>query len=263
MLSLIDIGANLTNSSFDKDLEDVLVRAKTNGVHNMIVTGTSLTASWKALELTQRHPDSILSTAGVHPHHASEWNETVANEITEILANPSVLAVGECGLDFNRNFSPPDQQLICYESQLSLATKIRKPVFLHQRDAHDDVVTILKKYRNDLTGGVLHCFTGDTQQAQDYLDLGCYIGITGWLCDERRGHDLREAVKSIPPDRLMIETDSPYLLPRTINPRPKSNRNEPANLTHVLTALANILNQKAEVLAATLTQNTRTFFGLN
>ncbi|NKB75672.1 MAG: hydrolase TatD [Gammaproteobacteria bacterium] len=265
MPNLIDIGANLTNSRFKSDLPNVIARAQAQGVHKMIVTGTSLQASKEALALTEQFPTRLTCTSGVHPHDASEWNPTTAAEITALAQHASVVAVGECGLDFFRDISPRDQQIHCYEAQLHIAAQVQKPVFLHQRDAHDEFLAILKQHRNPLPNAVVHCFTGTAQQAFDYLDQDCHIGITGWLCDPRRGDDLRQAVKSIPLDKLMIETDSPYLLPKDLSSnltKPKSNRNEPAFLPHILNTLADILNHPPQLLSERLTANTCAFFAL-
>lgn len=259
---LIDIGVNLTNMRFQADLDTVINNAKQKGISKLIVTGTSLKESERALALCQRYPDYLVCTSGVHPHDAEEWNDSTLVAICSLAQQEKVVAVGECGLDFFRNFSPKADQLECYEAQLNLAEELDKPVFLHQRDAHDPFLHILRAHRPRLNNAVVHCFTGDTKEAYDYLDQDCYLGITGWLCDERRGQGLREAVKVIPKDRLMIETDAPYLLPRSIRPKPKSTRNEPAHLPYILTALADILGEPVEALAQTLAVNTRRFFDL-
>jgi len=260
---LIDIGVNLTNGRFQSDLDIVISDAQKAGVNHLIVTGTSLAESEQALVLCEKYPDYLSCTSGVHPHDAKQWDDETHGKIRALAQNNKVVAVGECGLDFNRNFSPEQDQLTCYEAQLAIAMESGKPVFLHQRDAHDPFLAILKTHRPTLSNAVVHCFTGNRAEAYDYLDQDCYLGITGWLCDERRGQDLREAVKVIPQDRLMIETDAPYLLPRTTQPRPKSNRNVPAYLPYVLTALAEILDEPEQSLAEILTTNTRRFFGLS
>jgi hypothetical protein len=153
-----------------------------------------------------------------------------------LLLHPLVVAAGECGLDYFRNFSPhPDQQRV-FRAQLELATRARKPVFLHQRDAHEDFLQILRDYRG--LAGVAHCFTGDAAELAAYLDHGLYIGITGWICDERRGQNLQRLVADIPLDRLLVETDAPYLLPRNLEPKPRTRRNEPKYLPHIVDAIA-------------------------
>ena len=171
-----------------------------------------------------------------------------------------MLAVGECGLDYFRNFSTHEQQEQVFRTQLELATQVHKPVFLHERDAHDGFVGILQEYLPRLSGGVAHCFTGTTEQAQRYVDMGLYVGITGWICDERRGAALREAVRVIPLDRLLIETDAPYLIPRDIRPKPASHRNEPMHLRAVLHRLAACRGESVEMLAEATTANARRLF---
>lgn len=259
---LIDIGANLTNSRFQDDLTQVLARSREASVDHIIVTGTSASASRAAFALTQKYPDMLTSTAGVHPHDAKHWDDKTTGLILELAAHPQVVAIGECGLDFNRNFSPREAQLTCFEAQLQLAAQVKKPVFLHERDAHDDFFALLKRYRPQLVGAVVHCFTGDVNELQAYLDLDCHIGVTGWVCDQRRGDDLRQAVKHIPLNRLMIETDAPFLTPPKLSPKPASNRNEPAYLPAVLATLSTILQIAPQDLAAQTVQTTREFFSL-
>jgi TatD DNase family protein len=261
-MSLIDIGANLTNHRFQGDLNNVIARAKDVGVIGIIVTGTSEKASREALALSRLHPGYLFCTAGVHPHDAKTWNEDTQLKIMQMAANKEVVAIGECGLDYNRMFSAADQQLACFEAQLQLAVNLGKPVFLHQRDAHDPFFKLLKEYRPKLPGAVVHCFTGSLNQMREYLELDCYIGITGWVCDERRGEELRQAVKFLPKNRLMIETDAPFLTPHNLHPRPTSNRNEPMNLPAVLGTLSKILELPSIVLAQQIRINTQQFFGI-
>ncbi len=260
---MIDIGANLTNQRFHADFDAVLERARHAGVSQIIVTGTSEQASGEALELARRYPDYLRCTAGVHPHDARSWNEASAAAIARLAREPQVVAVGECGLDYNRMFSPQADQLRCFEAQLKLAVELQKPVFLHERDAHDDFFAMLKQYRPALKGAVVHCFTGTLMQMREYLDLDCFIGITGWVCDERRGDDLREAVRHLPFDRMMIETDAPYLPPRHVRPKPAGNRNEPMYLGAVLDTIAAMRDIPPPTLAAQIEVNTRAFFSLS
>lgn len=257
---LFDIGANLTNARFDKDLPDVLNRARSNNLQKIVVTGTSIDVSRSALALAQTHPDLLCCTAGVHPHDAKSWDASCADIIRDIAHHKEVVALGECGLDFNRNFSTPADQLICFEAQLQLAVELKKPLFLHQRDAHAEFITLIKRYRNELGNIVVHCFTGSEQEMRECIDLDCYIGITGWLCDKKRGEALRQLVQHIPEDRLLIETDAPYLTPQNISPKPKSSRNEPAYLPYVLEKLAEVRAQSSEYLAEITFTNSERFF---
>ncbi len=199
-----------------------------------VVTGADAASSGAAAALAAAHPALLSSTAGVHPHHARSFDAAVRAQLGELLALPQVVAVGECGLDYCRNFSPPEAQRAAFAAQLEMAVAARKPVFLHQRDAHGDFVAILKDFRAGLSGGVAHCFTGGRSELEDYLALDLAIGVTGWVSDERRGQSLREAVPHIPAERLMVETDAPYLLPRDLKPPPKSRRNEPCYLPHIV-----------------------------
>jgi TatD DNase family protein len=226
------------------------------------VTGTSVTSSVQAGTLCAVHPGTLFATAGVHPHHASDFDGHSAAALRALAANPAVVAIGECGLDFFRDFSPRDAQQRAFAAQLDLAADVRKPVFLHQRDAHDAFLEILTPQRNRLSGGVAHCFTGDVAELTAYLDLDLYIGVTGWLCDERRGAELRAALPHIPLDRLLIETDAPYLLPRDLQPKPQSRRNEPAFLAHILERVAAGLNRSPESVAEATTANAKKLFGL-
>jgi len=263
---LIDIGVNLTGKSFNKDRSQVIERAQLAGVALMGVTGTNLQHSDAAIELCEQYPGVLFSTAGVHPHHADEWDVKTAQEIHSMAQMKCVKAVGECGLDYNRNFSDPKMQRHCFEAQLELAADLKLPVFLHQRDAHDDFLKILKRWRDQLSGGVAHCFTGTAEEAKAYLELDLMIGVTGWLCDERRGQALQQALREIPLERLMIETDAPYLLPRdlpkAISSGLQERRNEPLVLPHVCSALAHYKKEDPARVAQQTSQLACDFFDL-
>ncbi len=261
-MELIDIGVNLAHDSFDADRDHILQRARAAGVTQMVITGSSIEATQKAIALSRQHPGALFATAGMHPHHAADLTDAVFAELEELAQQPEVRAAGECGLDYFRDFSPRDLQRKAFARQLQLAAKLRKPVFLHQRDAHDDFIAILREHRAGLVAGVAHCFTAGEKERDAYLELGLCIGITGWINDERRGLHLREVVRGIPADRLMLETDAPYLLPRDLKPAPKSRRNEPAFLPQVLRAVAAARGETAETVAANSTRTARQFFGL-
>lgn len=261
-MDLIDIGANLGHESFQHDLDDVFARAREAGIVHMMVTGASREGSREALRLAQAHPGFLSATAGVHPHHALEVTDEGIAELRALHALPEILAVGECGLDYFRDFSPRPAQRNAFEKQLQLAVECGKPLFLHQRDAHEDFMAMMKNFYGRLNKAVVHCFTGTKEECFEYLDADYYIGITGWLCDERRGKHLRDIVPHIPANRIMIETDSPYLLPRTIKPKPKQHRNEPMYLKHIVEELAKDRGEAVEDTAIISTANAREFFGL-
>ena len=261
-MELIDIGANLCHESFAPDLDDVLDRAAAAGVRRIIVTGTSGPDSEAAASLARRHPDRLRATAGVHPHAAATFDDAAAAAIEALAGREEVVAVGETGLDFFRDFSPRPDQERAFEAQLEIAVRLGLPVFLHEREAHRRFVEILKPCRDRLGPAVIHCFTGDRDALHACLDLDLHVGITGWICDERRGLHLRDLVGRVPHDRLMLETDSPYLLPRDLRPRPRTRRNEPAWLAHIARAVADATGETAQGVAARTTATARAFFGL-
>ena len=261
-MQLLDIGANLTHESFRHDLDAVLARAVAHGVDKMIVTGASRDGSEHALALARAHAGTLFATAGVHPHHAVDYDDATDVRLRELARDPTVRAVGETGLDYNRNYSPREVQLQVFERQLRIAADLQLPLFLHQRDAHADFIALLRRYRDRVPATVVHCFTDTGEALRDYLDLDCHIGITGWICDERRGTHLRELVREIPANRLMLETDAPYLLPRTVRPQPPHRRNEPMYLKHICEEIARDRGESAEVTAANSTATAEAFFGL-
>lgn len=262
-LALVDIGANLAHDSFDDDRDEILRRAHDAGVEKIVVTGSSDESNVRAAELAAAHPGVLYATAGVHPHHATDYTDGSDALIREMIRKGAVVAVGECGLDYFRNFSPREAQLDAFRRQLDIAKETGLPVFLHQRDAHDDFVEVLEPALPDLSRAVAHCFTGEGESLHEYLAMGLYVGITGWICDERRGKHLHDIVSIIPDDRLLIETDAPYLLPRTIEPKPKTRRNEPAYLVEVLKTVAEARDQTVEHVAEITTANANRFFNLD
>lgn len=261
-MQLIDIGANLTAEAFQKDVHQVIAEAHEAGVTRMILTGSDINDSIAAAALADTYPKQLWSTAGIHPHMAKSFNDNSIDQIAELTKQQQVVAIGETGLDYNRNFSEPAQQKVSFEAHLQLAAETKLPMFLHQRDAHDDFMVLLKKYRPDLSDVVVHCFTGEENELDDYLALDCHIGITGWICDERRGHHLRDFVAKIPTNRLMIETDAPYLLPRDLTPKPKSRRNVPKYLPHICEVIADCRNVDANTLATETSATAAAFFKL-
>ena len=252
---MVDIAANLTHPAFDADRDDVIARARQAGVQSIIVTGTTVEESRRASAL------GMPFTAGVHPHHARDCDERTIPELRQISAHARCVAIGECGLDFNRNYSPHPDQEKWFVAQLELGLETEKPLFLHSRDAHPRFAQILKEYK--VTRAVAHCFTGEREELRAYLDLGLYIGITGWICDERRGKHLLALVREIPRERLLLETDAPYLTPRDLRPQPRARRNEPAFLPHILRTVARAVGRTPDELAEETTRNARTLFSLH
>ncbi len=259
---MIDIGVNLTNGRFDKDRSEVLARAKQANISAMLVTGTNIAESKQAIVQCQQYPDYLYCTAGIHPHDADRAEKNYLELLSSLAQNDCVKAIGECGLDFNRNFSTPENQKRVFKGQVELAQQLQLPVFLHQRDAFQPWFEILKPYIDSVPALVSHCFTGNRNELLQCVDAGMYIGITGWVCDERRGQALRDIVQYIPLERLMIETDAPYLTPRNIRPKPKSSRNEPSYLPYIVTELAKLMGYSEQELIQQTTLNSEKVFNL-
>lgn len=259
---LIDIGANLAHDSFEHDRQAVTERAVAAGVAAMIVTGSSVADSARAIALARLLPARLRATAGVHPHHAAGFRGGDDGSLRRLLEDSLVVAAGECGLDYYRNYSSPADQRRAFAWQLAEAERHGKPLFLHQRQAHADFLSMLGEHRALAARSVLHCFTDGPREAEDCLAIGLSLGITGWVCDERRGGPLREAVVRIPADRLLLETDAPYLLPRTLGAKPPHRRNEPGYLPAVLQELARCRDEDPAAVAAQTTANACRLFGL-
>lgn len=240
-----DAGVNCFDNRLP--LHQTLADAKAYQVNKLCVIATHEN-DWEAcITARQAYPQHIVHTLGVHPHHADEVQDGWQEKLKDTIQRSDAVAIGECGLDFNRMFSSKSAQLNVFEQQLSIAVDMGLPVYLHERDAFDDQLRLLKKYRAKLAGGIVHCFTGGTEQLTQYLALDLYIGITGWVCDPKRGQALQQAVQSLPLNRLMVETDAPYLFPKTLKPRRSSN--VPANLPHIGETLAGLMDVSIEQIA--------------
>lgn len=259
---LVDIAVNLTDSAFQDDYVQVLERACEAGIAQLIITGSSLEESSKAIALCQQHPQRLFSTAGVHPHYSRDFPADGVERLRQLCQHSCVKAVGEAGLDFNRDLSPRPVQIKVFEHQLELACELGYPILMHERDAQQTFYEILRSYRGQLSDAVLHCFTGEREQLFRLLDLDIHIGITGWICDKRRGTHLLPLLKEIPLQRLMLETDAPYLLPRDLKPKPKSRRNEPCYLPHICQVAASHIGISSDQLAQATSATARTFFNL-
>lgn len=269
---MIDIGVNLLHPQFEGDRELVVDRAAAVGITGMLLTATDLQTAAATIDFcasSERQAIQMRTTAGVHPHDAKDAPENLADLLRTLAGSPEVRAIGETGLDFNRNFSPPDLQISVFETQLRLAADLALPVFAHDRDSDGQVYRLLKKYAHLLPGMVVHCFTGSAADLDRYLDLGCAIGITGWVCDRRRGETLRGIVSRIPLDRLMIETDAPFLLPQNAPPDWYQHnagirrRNEPALLPWVAAGIAEATGRLLQEIREGTAANARRLFGLD
>jgi TatD DNase family protein len=253
---MFDIGANLTSSHFSDDLDSVLDESFEAGVKKICITSSNLQDVRNAKKITERNKNLYYSV-GFHPHNAKDFKIEFLKEMSIYLDDPRAICLGEMGLDFNRNFSSREEQILCFESQLSLANSINKPLFLHQRDAHEEFLSILDNYKFN-QNLIVHCFTGNLSELEDYLKRDFYIGITGWVCDLKRGLDLRECINHIPQEKLLIETDSPYL-----SPRKKIRRNEPKFLIDVAEEVARLRQQTKESIVKSSYENSLNFFNLH
>jgi TatD DNase family protein len=198
MNNLFDIACNFSSDRFEKDLNKVIKRAKDNNVTKFLLVSASLKDAEKVNKIYQDNKDSCFLTIGAHPHHANEFNSSSPSEMKRLIDEYKPHSVGETGLDFFRNISSYEEQLFAFEEQIRIAIETNLPLFLHQRDAHDDFMKIISKYKNDISKAVVHCFTGTQKELDDYLEMEFSIGLTGWICDERRNIDLRKSLKNIP-----------------------------------------------------------------
>ena len=253
---MFDIGANLTSSHFSKDLDVVLNDSLTAGVEKICITSSNLDDVKNAKKISEKYKNLYYSV-GFHPHNAKDFKIEFLKDMSVYLNDPKAICLGEMGLDFNRNFSSKEEQILCFESQLSLANSISKPLFLHQRDAHEEFLSVLDNHKLNQKL-IVHCFTGNLSELEEYLKRDFYIGITGWVCDLKRGKELRECINQIPEDKLLIETDSPYL-----SPRKKIRRNEPKFLIDVAEEVATLRNETKESIINSSYENSLNFFNLH
>jgi len=260
MNNLFDIACNFSSERFDKDLDEVIQRAKNNKVSKFLVVSASLNDTEKVNGIYKDNKDSCFFTIGVHPHNAKEFTSSSSVKMKNLIDTYKPNSIGETGLDFFRNISSYEEQIFAFEEQIKIAIDKELPLFLHQREAHDDFIKILSKYRNNIPKSVVHCFTGTQKELDDYLDIGCHIGLTGWICDANRNIDLRKSLINIPLDKLMIETDCPYLIPKNLQEKPKNNRNEPAFLPHIAKEISSLVNVDIDQLVKKTYENSIKFF---
>ena len=259
-MAWIDCGVNLPAAEAIDDFKVMLDEASHAGVGRFVLIATNVDESHRAVEFAEQDARCIV-TVGIHPHQAAQAPADFVAQLKDLAQHPRVRAIGECGLDFNRNFSPPDVQRQVFAAQLEVAIDAQLPVYLHERDALDEQLRLLRPAIDKLPGAFTHCFTGGGAALAAYQELGCYIGVTGWVCDERRGHELAQAVPSIDAQRLLLETDAPYLLPRTLKPRPKSRTNHAKYVPHIGAHVANLRGASVVDLAASTSVNATRLFG--
>ena len=262
--NLVDICVNLTDKVFSGKEDAIINEANKKNVTKMVLVGNDLSSSEKCQRLAKKY--NFVSTVGYHPHNAKEWKEDSYAKLQKLIEFENVRAVGECGLDFNRNFSPPEIQHKVFAKHIDLAKESGLPLFVHERDAFHQMYKIISENIKDCKKVVVHCFTGTKNSLEDYLSLGVYIGLTGWICDDRRGKHLRDFINIIPDDRLLIETDSPYLSPYISSKESNitsemKHLNKPAYLTEIAKTLAKHRNQTYDHICDITYKNYMNFFG--
>ena len=273
---MIDICVNLMHQQFDKDRLEVLVRAKSSGVQGILLCADTLDTAEENLKFIDETNTGenlslpeLLTTAGTHPHEASQWKNDDKDRLRRLLKETSISAIGECGLDFYREISPSEKQIACFQEQVEIACKECIPLFVHDRDSESLTNQILRSQKA-LPPTVIHCFTGSEKELHEHLDLGCYIGITGWVTDPARGQTLRRVISDIPLNKMLIETDAPFLAPKRSALEQKhfalpvsfrSSRNEPSFLPLISSFLASELRLETTELIEQTTQNAIDFFG--
>ena len=257
---LADSCFNITHESFKNDLGDILDAANNAGVEYFFCPASKEKEIEDLINLSESYQKNIFCSIGIHPHNASDLKPNTIENLKKYLGNQHVKAIGEIGLDYYRNFQSPEIQKKCFNAFLELASTNQYPVFLHHREAFSDFYPMIKNCIGEVPDSIVHCFTGTKSELKKFLDLGLYIGITGWICDPKRGADLREIIKYIPLDRLLIETDAPYLVPKNMVNKPRNNRNEPLFLEHIANDISELLNIDKALLAEETTNNFKKLF---
>ena len=257
---LADSCFNINHESFKNDLGDILDAANNVGVEYFFCPASKEKEIEDLINLSESYQKNIFCSIGIHPHNASDLKPNTIENLKKYLGNQHVKAIGEIGLDYYRNFQSPEIQKKCFNAFLELASTNQYPVFLHHREAFDDFYPMIKNCIGEVPDSIVHCFTGTKSELKKFLDLGLYIGITGWICDPKRGADLREIIKYIPLDRLLIETDAPYLVPKNMVNKPRNNRNEPLFLEHIANDISELLNIDKALLAEETTNNFKKLF---
>lgn len=258
-MKLFDSHCHLDDRAFDRDIAAVIERMHAAGVAAAMIVGTTRQRSRKGVAIAESFP-GCYAAVGIHPHDAKHCSEDTLNFLVDLAQHPIVKAWGEIGLDFNRMFSPRKDQEKWLVRQLETAYQLDLPVIFHERDSTGRLIEILQAYQNSLKAGVIHCFSGSQDELRQYLDLGLYIGITGIVTIKSRGANLRRLAPFIPADRLLVETDAPYLTPAP--DRNRTRRNEPAFVRSVLLKLAEVSDQEPAHLAEQVWNNTCRLFDI-
>ena len=260
MAGFIDIACNFTHESFKHNLEKVINDAERAGVEKFVLLCASLDDLDPIKKIQNNAPNKFFISAGIHPHHATETVEINYDQLLRQLQSITPHAIGETGLDYFRNISPPDIQKESFRMHIEIAKELNLPLYLHQRDAHNDFIRIIRENRKNSLKFVVHCFKKKKKKLDEYLDLGAYIGLTGWICDAKRNIDLRQSIKNIPIEKMMIETDSPYLIPKNLLNKPKKNINEPKYLPHIANEICELTGYELEELKLATSKNAINFF---
>ena len=260
MMKYFDIACNLSSQRFDGKRDFVIKHALENNVKKIAIICSSIQEVERIHNLNLRFKDTTCFTIGTHPHYANQFSEKDINELNLLCQKYQPDAIGETGLDFFRNLSSVNEQKFAFQEQIKIAIEFNLPLFLHQRDAHEPFLEILDEYISEIDKGVVHCFTGTKKQLFDYLDRGLWIGLTGWICDHRRNKALRSAIKHIPLDKLMIETDCPYLIPKNLENKIMGNTNLSGYLSHILKDIAELIGRDEEDLSLQIFENSLKFF---
>ena len=260
MAGFIDIACNFTHESFKHNLEEVISNAEHEGVDKFVLLCASLSDLKPIQTIQNKSPEKYFVSAGIHPHNATEILNINYNGLLSKLCSINPNVIGETGLDYFRNISPPDVQRKSFKMHIEIAKELNLPLYLHQRDSHEDFINIIRENKDNFPKFVVHCFTGTQEELNDYLDLGAYIGLTGWICDAKRNVELRKSIKNIPINRMMIETDCPYLIPKNLPNKPKKNINEPKYLPHIANEISELIGIKIDELRLATRNNTINFF---
>jgi len=264
---LVDCGVNLTNPKFSQHTDYVIARALSAGVQKMVITGLKLNGCKAAVVMAKTRPNILYAAVGIHPHFVKDdWTDKTLDQLEEQVKQPECVAVGECGLDYKRDYSPRDQQEVAFKKQVQLGVRYQKALLVHERDSHDGIIEVLKEFEASLPPVIIHCFTGTVEQIKTYIERGYYIGVTGYICKDKYGKTLRDAIKdgTLPLNRIIVQTNAPYMTPNTprdeIDPVSQTlldhcyADNEPCTLSIIVRCIAKCLSQEPRHVADVCTE---------